>query len=325
MTKTRTEKLTLAAKRAWRTRYVNAGLSLWHATELAGLLEKKTAERRLIQNFLFANHPESAMHLLSLPGSQFELERSVNAERPGTTFTCLERDARFLRVGAKVFSRRAPGGPLHPTDRGSFNNDRVDLINTSAGDLKHHTLRSPITAIWGDFMGLLNARDIAKFIKSLRKKITTDHPVPAVFTFQQGRDSAAFYRGVSGTVGGKRARKIASMFRKAGLEFKVEDYWDYHSDTAGPLRMLNICGMLSHKIVSKGTGRGSGSRRREWTLVTAEEAITLRETISAVPLAAMLGLCEGTVRDWTETYPPDTVTQAELRKIIVACQGFQQR
>ena len=315
-----------AGRRAWRTRFQKLGLPDWHATEAAGLLPNKEEERKLILDFLFEHHPEYApFHSLTLPGSRFCMERTIARKRKDAQFTCLERSRKFLRVAFSTFSARSPGGKLKQAERlvghrFAYRNRKVRLLNIKAGELSQVELDTPLTAIWYDGMGLLNAEDFRLFAESLPGKLTTDHPVPAVFTVMLGRDAESFYEGVPGNTEGKRARRLVLLLKAAGLSFDLKTFWSYRSD-AGKMRMLNICGLLAPRRKRKRSGRPS----HQWDNVTLNEFRALRNSTSATALAAVLGLTVNTVSQWGKRYAPDDVAQAELARLIATCQAMAPR
>ncbi len=321
-----TKKLTLAARRAWQTRYLRAGLPPFQATEAAGLLEKKSPQREEIIRFLLDYHPESPLQLLSLPASRFELEREVARIRPDARFTCLERDRKFLRVAFTTFSAQSPGGKLKKAEklighRYAYRNRKVHLLNIRAGELDQVEIDRPITAVWYDGMGLMSTADFREFLGGLEAKITDEHPVPAVFTLLQGRDDAKFYKNTPGNNSSRRVRKLLSLLGNAGLDFDLRTFWAYGSDSGGPVRMLNVCGLLTRKVNRTKLGKVPYA----WTSITHNELETLRSTVTEHALAAILGLTLSTVRNWDEDHAPDSVVQAELTRLIVTCQALASR
>ena len=309
----------LAGRRSWYTRFKRQGLSDWHATEAAGLLKYKIAERKEIAQFLLENHPEDSPWVsLTLSGSRFEMEKRIARLRKDASFVCLERDAHFIDVAFGVFSKHAPGGKLKPEGTASYRNRRTRLLNIEAGEFGQVELDAPITAVWYDGMGLMNARDFRLFLESLEQQITTEHPVPAVFTLMLGRDDAKFYEGLPGHVTAKRARKLVSLLKRAGLNFDLRKFWDYRSDSGGSMRMLNICGLLTRKVAGQG-------RSNSWGIVQPDELASLRHQMTAHGLAALLGMTVHTVRLWGEDKAPDVVAQAQLEMVIRACQGMDSR
>lgn len=301
-----------AGRKAWRTRFINAGLSDWHATEASGMLEKKCDQRDLCMDYLTENHPSSPMHVLSLPGSRFEMERKLVKIRPDVMFTCIERSTKFIEVCRSVFDNRAPGGKFTVDTPWSLSNERVQLLNINAGELGDHKLTEPLTAIWFDGMGMLNSADFKAFIKSLRKKITQEHDVPTVFTLLQGRDNQDFYKGTPGGISARRVRKLVSMLKSIGLDFEIDKFWAYGSDAGGAVRMINICGRLRRKVVT---------RKREWNLVSFDNFQVLRTALTDHGLSAYLGCAVSTFKKWTPDRAPDTVAQVEILRVIKVCQG----
>lgn len=301
-----------AGRKAWRTRYLKAGLSDWHATEAAGLLEKKCDQRDLCMDYLVENHPATSMHVLSLPGSRFEMERSLVRVRPDVQFTCLERSTKFIEVCRGVFDSCAPGGKFSADGPNVFANRRVQLLNINAGDLGDYKLNEPLTAIWFDGMGMLNSADFKAFIKSLRGKITREHHVPTVFTLLQGRDNQDFYKGVPGGISARRVRKLVSMLRSIGLSFEIDKFWSYASDSGGAVRMVNICGKLSRKTCAA---------RKDWDLVSFDNYLAVREALTDHGLSAYLGYTIPSFNRWTPDRAPDRVVQVEIRRLVEVCQG----
>ena len=310
--KKKKRKQSLAGRKAWRTRYINAGLPDWHATEASGLLTKKCGERDLCMNYLLENHPTTFMHVLSLPGSRFEMERNLVKIRPDVRFTCLERSTKFIEVCRRVFDTRAPGGKFTDESPEILTNERVQLLNIDAGNLGDYSLVAPLTAIWFDGMGMLNAEDFKAFIASLREKITTEHDVPTVFTLLQGRDKQDFYEGIPGGISARRVRKLISMLRAVGLDFEVDKFWAYGSDTGGAVRMINICGKLRPKAAVS---------RQRWDVVSYDNFTTVYDALTDHGIAAYLGYGLAAVRKWTADKAPDRVAQVEIHRLIVACQG----
>ena len=311
----------LAGRRAWRTKFKKMGLSNWHASEASGLLPCKQGERERIGNFLSRYHAIGLrMHLFNLAGSRFLLEKYLLLTHQDAIFTTMERDTKFLRIARRIFDTHAPGGALtqDSEDKRVFTNKRTTLLNIPAGGLSDYVLSEKITAGWFDGMGLLNSPDFAAFIKSLRKKIDPNVPVPFVFTLQLGRDANSFYKGIRGGVVAKRVRKLVRMLAKVGLAFDLKSFWAYGSDTNGPLKMFNVCGVMTRKPWNK-------SIKKSWGLISYQEFVALKSTMGDGVMSSMLDYKLSTLRRIKESAPLDQVAQAQLHEVIHLSQSLRPR
>lgn len=315
-----------AGKRAFATRLRRAGLSDWHAQEAAGLLTLKAGERERILDFLVQNHTFTPIRLLSLPGSRFVVERAIadlHFGRDNARFVCFERDADFIRLARSVIRKHIPGRGFRSMEIDGIpviQTDKTTLYNTSVGDLADIKLDDPLTAVWFDGMGLLTTEDVRRMALGLRRNIAKGTSVPAAFTFQLGRDADKHYEYCPGNSMSKRVRKLVSILNQAKLDFDVQEFWTYKSDTTGPLPMLNVCGILRRKVTQQGVGKGGFGPLNAWTLIEAEDFERLRAELSNQNLSNFLGLSENIVRRYGPDKAPDLTTQAEIRRLVKVCQ-----
>lgn len=300
----------LAGRRAFYTRLRRKGLNDWHAKEIAGLLEKKQPERERILTFLSDHVMGASPHFLTLPGSQFALEKMLKGSFAKATFTCLERDRKVVKIAFDHYSKNAPGrGRLRSDDGTVYTNGTTDLIVDDASKIGEHTLRALLSGGWYDGMGLLNADEFAVFLKGLRVHLPREGSIPFVFTLQIGRDSNAFYNKVPGDSLSKRVRKLRTLLREAGIGCEVQEFWSYDSDSNGPLRMMNVCCHLSRTPVG---------RKTAWDIISYQQMSMLRDRLGAHKLARMLGTTTKTVADWAEDRIADEVAQIELLELVEA-------
>lgn len=266
------EKRSKVALKACLSRKINSfkgmGLSDWHAAEVAGALEKKAPHRKRIERFILENHPAGELlHLLSFPGSRWELERSIHKARPSSMFTGIERDKRFIGIARETIDACAPGGKMIDGSLGGYKyltNDTSWLLNLAAGDAADAWLRihgSGVSAIWADFMGKIDSADFGAFIAGL-PKILAPGPIPAVFTVYKGREG--FFKDIVGSYDANtvRVNKLTEMLANAGLSFKLSEAWAYKSDIKGSGEMLNIAGILETTGEEQTRGQALGRPRR---------------------------------------------------------------